>query len=88
MDVFLQFGSHDNPPMQTIKVEHREKPLWFHEKGLMETATGYGLKLTSPLQVKWNGRWRRVYVCCISNSGTAYIGKPGAWEAVVTEYGA
>lgn len=80
---FLQFGGAftQNPkgPFQTIEVPAKEEPLWFHKRGLMETATGYGRKLTSSKMVFWEGRWRRVYVCCYSNSGTAYIlskGKP------------
>jgi hypothetical protein len=82
--VYLHFGTGEDP-RQTISVESRLKPLWWHGLGLNETATGYGRKLTTPLQVKWNGRWRRVYLCQISNSGTAYIGKPGAWLATVSQ---
>lgn len=85
-EAYLQFGSASNLPMQTVKVELREKLLPWQERGLQETASGYGLKLTSRYQVKWEGKWRRVYVCQISNAGTAYIGKPGAWEATVDIY--
>ena len=80
---YLHFGTGDEP-RQTIAVESREKPLWWQEKGLVETPTGYGRRLTSSTQIKWAGRWRRVYVYCFSNSGTAYIGKPGAWLATVS----
>ena len=47
------------------------------------SATGYGRKLPMRYMVHYRGRWRRVYCCLLSNSGTAYIGKPGAWVAVV-----
>jgi hypothetical protein len=65
-----------------------EKPLWFHNRGLMETSTGYGRKLrtTKMLRLTETGktllsseglsplnRLYRIYVCCFSNSGSAYI---------------
>lgn len=81
MYAILQFGFGSDAT--TEKVEAQERPLWWQEKGLHETASGYGRKLTSPYVVKWRGRWRRVYVCLISNAGTSYIGKPGDWIATV-----
>lgn len=86
MQAYLQFGSAANPPMQTIKTEISERPLWFHKRGLQETASGYGRKLTTPYMVRHEGRWRRVYACQISNAGTLYISKPGAWIATVDIY--
>jgi hypothetical protein len=52
-----------------------DAPLWWQEKGLTQTASGYGRKLTTPYKVKFNGRWRRVYCCQFSNAGTLYIGR-------------
>jgi len=55
------------------------KPLWWHERGLQQTASGYGRKLTTPYKVEHNGRLYRVYCVCFSNSGSLYIlpgGKP------------
>lgn len=80
---FLHFGTGDEP-RQTVRVEARDRPLWWHTAGRSFTASGYGLKIPSRLQVLWEGKWRRVYVCQISNAGTAYIGKPGAWLATVS----
>ena len=60
--------SVDNVPVPSAYV-----PLWFHIQGLQETASGYGRRLTTPRMVYLEGRWRRVYVCCYSNSGTAYV---------------
>ena len=62
-------------------VETKQKPLWWHDAGLTQTASGYGSKLTHPMMVRLEGEkiWRRVYVVCWSNSGTAYViikGKP------------
>lgn len=50
-----------------------DRPLWFHNRGLSQTATGYGKRLTSSRCLWFNGRLHRIYVCCFSNSGTAYI---------------
>jgi hypothetical protein len=57
----------------------KDAPLWWQKQGLQETATGYGGKLTSTRMVKWLGRWRRVYVACYSNNGTAYITHGKDW---------
>jgi hypothetical protein len=56
---YLHFGSGDEP-RQTVSVEHREQPLWWQERGLSYTASGYGAKIPSRYMIKWEGRWRRV----------------------------
>lgn len=76
--VLLHFGTGAEP-RQTVEVEARQT-----EAPRNPYATGYGARIPSRWQVKWAGRWRRVYVACFSNSGTAYIGKPGAWLATVS----
>ena len=48
-------------------------PLWWHERGLQQTASGYGRKLTTPYKVEHNGRLYRVYCVCFSNAGSLYI---------------
>jgi hypothetical protein len=82
---YLKFGGaftgNPNGPFQTVSVPMRRKYLRWQELGLSQTASGYGRKLTSSMQVFWENRWRRVYVCQFSNAGTAYIvrnGKPFA----------
>lgn len=51
-----------------------DRPLWWHNQGLSQTASGYGRKLTSSRCVKTaDGKVRRVYVTCYSNSGTAWV---------------
>jgi hypothetical protein len=71
-------------PFPTVRVPHKDAPLWWQERGLNYTASGYGNRIPSRHMVRWQGRWRRVYVCQYSNAGTAYIGKPGAWLATVS----
>lgn len=87
MKAYLQFGGaalgSPNGPFETVSVQVKESLLWWQEKGLAQTATGYGRKLTTHYMVHWEGRWRRVYCCRIGNAATLYIGKPGAWLATV-----
>lgn len=70
---FRADGSIDS--IFTQKVETKDAPLWHHLQGLSYTATGYGCRIPTRNMVLFNGKWRRVYVCQFSNSGTAYIGR-------------
>ncbi|WP_395652458.1 hypothetical protein [Brevundimonas sp.] len=82
--MYLHFGTGDEPRL-TVAVESKLAPLWWQERGLSYTASGYGNRIPTRHMVRWNGKWRRVYVCCYGNSGTCYIGKPGAWLATVSD---
>ena len=48
-------------------------PLWHHDQGLLQTATGYGSKLSTQYKTFYNNRLYRVYCHCFSNSGSTYI---------------
>ena len=50
-----------------------ESPLEWQKRGLQETASGYGSKLTTSQKVKYNDRWYRIYCCIYGNSGSLYI---------------
>jgi hypothetical protein len=50
--------------------------LWWQERGLSFTASGYGRRVPTTRMVHVDGRWRRVYCCVFSNSGTCYIDGP------------
>lgn len=52
--------------------------LGWQRAGRSYTATGYGRRIPSRHQVQLPGsaRWRRVYVCCFGNAGTAYVEGP------------
>jgi len=63
----------DNAPL--CEVESKHSPLWWQEQGLSFTASGYGKRIPTHTMVRYQGKWRRVYVCQYSNAGTAYIGK-------------
>ena len=66
-------------PATYVEVEAKET--YQPRKGV--TQTGYGPAISSPYMVQYKGRWRRVYVACYGNSGTAYIGRRGNWLATV-----
>ena len=66
-------------------VEIRVSSLWWHDRGLSFTASGYGGRIPSPYMVRWKGRWRRVYVAQYSNVGTAYIGRSLADADAIVE---
>ena len=66
-------GTRDS--FATIAVDLKAAPLWYHDKGLTQTASGYGSRLTTPYMVRFNDKWRRVYCIQYSNIGTLYIGK-------------
>ena len=59
----------------TRSCEVKEKPLWWQDKGLSFTASGYGSRIPTRYLVKFNDKWRRVYCRIYSNNGSLYIGK-------------
>lgn len=60
-----------------------DAPLWWHTKGLQQTASGYGRKLTTRYKISFEGRLYRVYCTCFSNSGTLWF-KTGGREIVIS----
>lgn len=68
----------------TQSVEVIEKPLWWQDKGLTYTATGYGKRIPTRYMVRYNGKMRRVYCCIYSNIGTLYIGNLKTFGEVLT----
>lgn len=67
-----------------VDVESRHSPLWWHTAGKSYTASGYGRKIPTATKVRIPGetRWRRVYCCIYSNSGTCYILIRGEWAVI------
>ncbi len=66
-------GSIDH--MSPIELETKIKPLWWQERGLSFTASGYGERVPTSYMVNYHNKWRRVYCAIYSNIGTCYIGK-------------
>lgn len=48
-------------------------PLAWQVRGLQETISGYGSKLTSEYKLSFENRLYRVYHTCYGNSSSAYI---------------
>lgn len=64
------------------ETEKKLQFLWWQEKGLSFTASGYGRRIPTTHMVRHNGRWRRVYCYIVSNSGTCYIEQGKDWIVV------
>ena len=88
MEAFLQFGgaAFGGGPMQTVGVDIQERLLPWQVLGLQYTQSGYGRQIPSPYVIKWNGRWRRVYIACYGNASTCYIKQGSEWLATVDIY--
>jgi len=74
--------------MKSIQFEEKdviEVPLWYHKRGLYQTASGYGQKLVTHWKIRWNKKLYRVYCCIFSNSGTNYIISKG--ETITVNWG-
>ena len=70
---------------QITDLEHIEAPLDWQLRGLQYTRSGYGRKIPTRHMVKLPGgkRWRRVYCCIFSNSGTCYVTtRTGDWITI------
>ena len=66
-------------------LENKVCMLWWQEKGLSYTRSGYGRKIPTSRMVKLPGsdKWRRVYCCIFSNAGTCYVpDKAGNWIVI------
>lgn len=46
---------------------------WWHKKGLMQTATGYGNKLTTRHMIRYQNQNYRVYAICHGNCASHYV---------------
>ena len=65
------------PDYNHIPLETFDNVLWWQERGLMYTSTGYGKKIPTTYMVKHNNRMKRVYCCIYSNVGSLYIKDKG-----------
>ena len=74
---YLNFGgpfTDEQPCVRlTTSTEVKENLLWWQKRGLYFTASGYGKRIPTFYMVKHNNRWKRVYCCIFSNSGTLFI---------------
>jgi hypothetical protein len=75
---YLQFGEYPGPYLTVEAEDVKISPLWWQERGLSYTASGYGKRIPTTYMVKWRNKWRRVYCCIYSNIGKLYIGRLGS----------
>ena len=54
-----------------------DAPLWWHEAGYGQTASGYGRRLTTRYKIPHGGRLYRVYATCFSNVASFWIRSKG-----------
>lgn len=72
MEIYVQHGQ-SGEPMRTERVTFKVVELPHHKQGLTYTPTGYGNKLPTVYKVLVQGRWRRVYSRCFSNTSSEYV---------------
>lgn len=49
------------------------RPLWWQERGLTKTASGYGTKIPTKNVIRYDNRFRRIYVDIFGNIGHSYF---------------
>lgn len=54
-----------------------DSPLDWQKRGLQETASGYGARLTTNWKIRYQGKDYRVYCTCFSNSGSCWFKAKG-----------
>ena len=64
------------------EADKRVKLLRWQALGLQFTASGYGRRIPTAQQIRLHGRWRRVYACVFSNSGTCYVEQGVGWIVI------
>ena len=80
----MEFGMELKIGGEYFPVESKVELLWWQDKGVSFTVSGYGARIPSAYMVRWKGRWRRVYLAQYSNAGSAYIGRSlAAADAIV-----
>uniref|UniRef100_A0AAU8GHR9 Uncharacterized protein n=1 Tax=Salmonella phage vB_SEnST11_KE22 TaxID=3161173 RepID=A0AAU8GHR9_9CAUD len=63
----------NNYDSSDVEAELINAPLWWHDRGLSKTASGYGNKIETRHKVLFQGRSRRVYADCHGNAAHCYI---------------
>ena len=66
-------------------LENKISPLPHHWPSAQSTANRYGSKIPTMRMVRLPGsrRWRRVYCCIWSNSGTRYVTQGKDWIVIL-----
>ena len=67
------FADVQNGRISAERIDLIDAPMWWHKRGLSETATGYGTRLNTGLKIHFEGRQYRLYCTCYGNSGTVWF---------------
>lgn len=57
--------------------QFKKELLPWQRRGLQQTSSGYGRKLTTSQKALYNGKWYRVYCTIFSNIGSCWIMSKG-----------
>ncbi len=76
-DIDRGYRGEQFPRIYCDRSELIQAPLWYHNRGLSQTASGYGARLNSGLKIRYCGRDYRIYITCYSNAGTAWFKAKG-----------
>lgn len=69
-------NSHNDEPMFKIYCDVQDlidAPLDWQKRGLQQTASGYGSKLTSRYKIHFEGKEYRLYVTIYGNAGSTWF---------------
>ena len=72
-DTDVQYTDTRFPRIYCDREDLIDAPLWWHEQGLQQTASGYGRKLTNRYKISFNGKEYRLYTTIFSNAGTTWF---------------
>jgi len=63
----------NNNHLYVYSYELYDNPLPWQKQGLSQTQSGYGKKLTARSMIHFEGKLRRLYVTCFSNTGSTWF---------------
>jgi ABC-type Na+ transport system ATPase subunit NatA len=61
------------PALYANRIDLVDSPLQWQVRGLQQTATGYGRRLTMREKIHYNGRLYRLYATCYSNVASVWF---------------
>ncbi len=61
------------PHIYANREELIDAPMWFHKRGLQQTASGYGRRLNTGKKIKFNDKAYRLYATCYSNAASVWF---------------
>ena len=85
-EIYVQYGVGGSS-MRTEQVEVKVDDLYHHKRGLSYTASGYSNRLPTIYRVFVEGRWRRVYSRCFSDTSSEFVIIDGQEVSVIIYQG-